>query len=36
MSYYMYTIVCSENDLTLDSLKDILGVCEWIVWAVAS
>ena len=30
----MYTIVCSENDIILGRLKDLLGVCEGIVWAI--
>ena len=33
---YVYAIMWSENDLILDSLKDLLGVCEGIVWALSS
>ena len=34
MSYYMYVIVWSENDIILGTLKDLLSVCEGIVWEV--
>ena len=36
MSYYVHIIMWGDNDLTLGSLKDILGVCEKIARVVAS
>ena len=36
MSYYIYVILLYENYSILDSLKDLLSVCQGIVWAVAS
>ena len=32
----MYVILLGENDLILGTLKDILSVCEGIVWEVDS
>ena len=32
----LYTIVCNESNPALGILKDLFGVCEGIVWAVAS
>ena len=34
--YIYYAIMRSDNDLTLDNLKDLLGVSEGIVWEIAS
>ena len=32
---YAYDIFCIESNIILGSPKDLLGVCEGIVWAVA-
>ena len=32
----MYVFLLSENDLILGSIKDLLSVCEGIVWVVTS
>ena len=32
---YIYAIMGSDNDRILGSIKDLLGVCEWILWEVA-
>ena len=36
MSYYMCVMIFIENDIILGTLKDLLSVCEGIVWEVAS
>ena len=36
MTYYIHVIVQGVNDSILGNLKDLLSVCEGIVWAVAS
>ena len=33
---YIYAIMSSENDVIVGGEKDLLGVCEGIVWVVTS